>query len=238
MAQEGFGIQSETQARPFVQEQAAAFLRRVYWWMTVGLCVTGIAAWAVVVSPGVQRVIFGNQLVFFGLIIAQLVMVFSLSARVQRLSVQGAAGMFLVYSLLMGLTLSSIFMVYTTSSITAVFFITAGTFGATSLWAYTTKRDLSSWGSFFFMGLIGIIIASVVNIFLQSSALHWAISYIGVLVFVGLTAYDTQQITLIGAQGFEDEATATKSSIIGALRLYLDFVNLFIMLLRIFGSRN
>ena len=237
MVREGFRTLSETQSQTLVQERAAAFLRRVYWWMTVGLGVTGIAAWAVVVSPGMQRLIFGNKLIFFGLIIAELVLVFTLSARVQKMTVQGAAESFLGYSLLNGLTLSAIFLVYTSSSITSVFFITAGTFAGTSLWAYTTKRDLSSWGSFFFMGLIGIIIASVVNLFLQSSALHWAISYIGVFVFVGLTAYDTQQITLMGAQGFGDEATATKSSIIGALKLYLDFVNLFIMLLRIFGRR-
>ncbi len=238
MAQEGFGVQSTTGVRSQVQEQAAVFLRQVYWWMTVGLCVTGFSAWMVAASAGMQRLIFGNNLVFFGLIIVQLIMVFKLSARVQRLSVQGAVGMFLAYSLLMGLTLSSIFMIYTTSSIVGVFFITAGTFGATSLWAYKTKRDLSSWGSFFFMGLIGIVIASLVNLFLQSSALQWAISYIGVLVFVGLTAYDTQQITLMGAQGFGDEATAKKSAINGALRLYLDFINLFIMLLRIFGGRD
>lgn len=238
MAREGFGTLAEARSRTLVQEQAAAFLRRVYWWMTVGLGVTGAAAWAVAVSPGMQRLIFGNQIVFFGLILAELALVFTLSARAERMSVQGATGTFLVYSFLNGLTLSAVFMVYTAGSITSVFFITAGTFAATSLWAYTTKRNLASWGSFFFMGLIGIIIASLVNLFLKSPALYWAISYIGVFVFVGLTAYDTQRITLMGAQGFGDEAAATKTSVVGALILYLDFVNLFLMLLRIFGRRD
>ncbi|MFQ5913992.1 MAG: Bax inhibitor-1 family protein [Nitrospinota bacterium] len=238
MARERFETLSQTQPQTLAQERAAAFLRRVYWWMTVGLGVTGAAAWVVVVSPGMQRFIFGNPIVFFGLIIVQLVLVFSLSARAERMTVQGAVGTFLIYSLLMGLTLSSIFLVYTANSITQVFFITAGTFAGTSLWAYTTKRNLASWGSFFMMGLIGIIIASVVNLFLQSPALYWAISYIGVFVFVGLTAYDTQRLTLMGAQGFGDEAAATKASVVGALILYLDFVNLFLLLLRIFGRRS
>ena len=237
MAREGLGNLSEIHARSLAQEQAAAFLRQVYWWMTVGLAVTGCAAWVVVVSPGLQRFIFGSQLVFFGLIIVTLGLVFTLSARVEKMSVQGATATFLIYALLNGLMLSSVFLRYTAGSITGVFFITAGTFAVTSLWAYTTKRSLASWGSFFLMGLIGIIIASVVNMFLQSSALHWAISYIGVLVFVGLTAYDTQKLTLLGAQGFGNEATAAKASILGALRLYLDFINLFLMLLRIFGRR-
>ena len=238
MAREGFRSPAEIRTRTLVQELAAAFLRRVYWWMTVGLGVTGLAAWMVANSVSLQRLIFGNSLVFFGLVIAELVLVFSLSARVERMSLQGASATFLIYSLLNGLTLSGILLLYTASSVAGVFFITGGTFAATSLWAYTTRRDLSSFGSFFFMGLIGLIIASLVNGFLRNPALDWAISYVGVFIFVGLTAYDTQRLTLMGATGFSDEAATTKGAIVGALALYLDFVNLFLMLLRIFGRRR
>lgn len=225
-------------ARVAAEERAAAFLRQVYWWMTLGLVLTGLAAWAVVGVPAVGRLVLGNPLVFFGLIIAQLALVVVLSARVERMSVEAAGGTFLFYSVLTGLTLSAVLLAYTAASVTRVFFITAATFGATSLWAYTTKRNLASWGSFLFMGLIGIIIASLVNIFFRSEMIEWVVSYLGVGIFVGLTAYDTQRLTLMGAEGFGDEAVAARRAIVGALVLYLDFINLFIMLLRILGRRR
>jgi hypothetical protein len=146
--------------------------------------------------------------------------------------------MFLFYSALSGVTFASIFLIYTSSSIASAFFVAAGTFGAMSVYGYVTKRDLSGWGSFLFMGLIGIVIASVVNIFMQSPIIHYVTSYVGVLVFVGLTAYDTQKIKRIGAAGFADGESRHKAAIIGALHLYLDFINLFLMLLRIMGDRR
>ena len=154
------------------------------------------------------------------------------------MSASTAGTMFIVYSLLNGLTLSFVFMAYTKSTVSSAFFVTAGTFGAMSVFGYTTKRDLTSWGSFLFMGLIGIIIASVVNIFFHSELVQWMITYIGVLVFVGLTAYDTQNLKAIGRTGFSGAEMESKAAIIGSLRLYLDFINLFLMILRIFGRRN
>ncbi|MFQ5896597.1 MAG: Bax inhibitor-1 family protein, partial [Nitrospinota bacterium] len=156
MVRGDYGEIAGPRARTAVEERAAAFLRQVYWWMTLGLALTGIAAWAVVGVPALQRLILGNLWVFYGLIIAELVLVFTLSGRAMGMSVGKAGGIFLLYSVLTGLTLSVILLIYTASSVTQVFFITAATFAATSLWAYTTKRDLSSWGSFLFMGLIGI----------------------------------------------------------------------------------
>jgi hypothetical protein len=154
------------------------------------------------------------------------------------MSASQATGTFMLYAGLTGVTFSSIFLVYTASSITSAFMTTAGTFGAMSVYGYTTKKDLTSWGSFLFMGLVGIIIASVVNIFLQSPAMYWLTTYAGVLIFVGLTAYDTQKIknmNIIGNEGTEED---TKEAIMGALTLYLDFINLFLMLLRIMGDRR
>ncbi len=175
---------------------------------------------------------------FFGLIIAELGLVMTLSAAIGRLQATTATLMFFAYSALNGLTLSAIFIAYTSASIANTFFVTAGTFGAMSLYGYATKRDLTSWGSFLFMGLIGVIIASVVNIFLRSEMIYWVVTYAGVIVFVGLTAYDTQQIKAMALQGFGDEESERKGAVIGALRLYLDFVNLFLMLLNIFGRRR
>ena len=169
--------------------------------------------------------------------LSPLALVFLLSARVAKMSVGAAQATFWVFATLMGASLAYIFIIYTETSIARVFFITAGTFGAMSLYGYTTKKDLTGWGSFLFMGLIGIIIASIVNFFLASSALHFAISVIGVLVFVGLTAYDTQRIKNSYYEG-DSTAVASKKAIMGALSLYLDFINLFLMMLRLFGSRN
>jgi uncharacterized protein len=214
------------------------FIRRVYNWMGLGLALTALVAYYTAASPSLTRLIFGNQLIFFALIIGELALVFGLSAAIDRLQPGTATLMFFVYAGLNGLTLAVIFLAYTQSSIANAFFVTAGTFGITSLYGYTTKRDLTSWGSFFFMGLVGIILASVVNLFLQSEAIYWVTTYIGVIVFVGLTAYDTQAIKNMAAAGFADAASETKAAVIGALKLYLDFINLFLMLLRIMGDRR
>ena len=224
------------------REQAAAiqtnFVARVYNWMGLGLATTAVVALMTASSPALLNFIFGSQLVFFGLIIAELGLVMALSASIGRLQATTAALMFFVYAALNGLTLSAIFIAYTSASIANTFFVTAGTFGAMSLYGYATKRDLTSWGSFLFMGLIGIVIASLVNIFLRSEMIYWLVTYAGVIVFVGLTAYDAQQIKAMALQGFGDEESERKGAVIGALRLYLDFINLFLMLLNIFGRRR
>ncbi len=218
------------------QDAASIFLAKVFKWMSIGLAVTGIIAY-LTAQTGLAYTIAGSPL-FFILIIAELGLVFYLSARINKLQAGTASSLFYLYSVLNGLTLSVIFLAYTKSSIAGTFFITAGMFGAMAIYGMVTKRDLSGFGSFLFMGLIGIIIASIVNIFLQSSSLYWAISLIGVFVFTGLTAYDVQKIKKMGEQGILDQGheAIQKGSIMGALALYLDFINLFLMLLRFFGG--
>jgi len=206
--------------------------------MALGLGLTALIAYIVANSPNLGQLIFGNQILFFGLIIAQLGLVFYLSARIQNLNASTATGLFLLYFALNGATLSFIFIFYTGNSIASVFFVCAATFIACSIYGMSTKRDLTSLGGFMTMGLIGIIIASVVNIFLRNSTMHMIISYIGVLVFVGLTAYDTQRLKnmALTVPADVDGGVVRKGAILGALSLYLGFVNLFLMLLRIFGS--
>jgi FtsH-binding integral membrane protein len=223
-----------------VQVRVNSFVRSVYNWMAIGLGITGVVAYGVANSPGVTEVIFGSQLIFFGLIIAQLAMVFMISARIQRMQASTATMLFIVYSALNGATLSSVFLAYTQSSITSTFFICAATFTACSVYGWTTRRDLTTMGGFLTMGLIGIVIASVVNMFFQSGAVSTIVSYVGVLVFVGLTAYDTQEIKnmALSQPADIDAGAVRKGAILGALKLYLDFINLFLMLLRIFGGRR
>lgn len=214
------------------------FVRSVYNWMAVGLCLTGVMALYVSSSETMMRLIFGNPLIFFVLILAELGMVFALAGAVNRISAGTATSLFVIYSALNGVTLSFIFLAYTRTSIVSTFFICAGTFVACSIYGWTTKKDLTSWSGFLTMGLIGIIIASLVNMFIKSSAMSMIISYIGVIVFVGLTAYDTQKLknmALTQPAGV-DGAVVRKGAILGALSLYLDFINLFLMLLRIFGT--
>jgi len=177
-------------------------------------------------------------MVFFALVIAELGLVIAMSAAINRISAATATLLFLIYSALNGVTFAAIFVIYTRSSIASAFLVTAGTFAAMSVYGYVTKRDLTGFGSFLFMGLVGIIIASVVNMFLHSAMISWITSYVGVFIFVGLTAYDTQKIKQIGHGGFADEQSQHKAAILGALRLYLDFINLFLMLLRIMGDRR
>jgi uncharacterized protein len=214
-----------------------AVLTQVYAWMTAGLLTTGAIAMFVASSPALINLILGNMIVFFGLIIAELVLVWVLAANVMRMAPAVATTMFLGYAALNGLTMSVIFLAYTAESIGYTFFITAGTFAAMSFIGYTTKRDLSGMGGLLMMALIGLLIASVVNIFLASSALYWLISCAGVLIFVGLTAYDTQKIKRMIEQ-VRDEQGERRVAIYGALNLYLDFINLFLYLLRIMGNRR
>ncbi len=215
-----------------------AIIRRVYTWMALALVITGITAYGVAHSPSLLSAIFGSRWVFFGLIIAELVLVFWLSARVFYMSLTSATLLFIGYSILNGVVLSSIFVVYTSASITTTFFICAGTFLAMSIYGTVTKTDLSSVGKLLFMALIGLIIAMVVNMFLHSSGLEIIISVVGVLVFVGLTAWDTQKIRALLADADYMEESTQKIALMGALSLYLDFINMFLFLLRLFGRSN
>ncbi|APH74283.1 Bax inhibitor-1/YccA family protein [Aquibium oceanicum] len=232
-----------TRADTGIDEGLRAYMLKVYNLMALGLAITGLAAWGsfnFAVADG-QLTPFG-QLIYASafrwvVILAPLAMVFFLSFRINKMSVSAAQTTFWVYSGLVGLSLSTIFLVYTGESIVRTFFITATAFGGLSLYGYTTKRDLSAMGSFLVMGLFGLIIAMLVNIFLQSSALQFAISAIGVLIFSGLTAYDTQNIKEMYYEG-DDSAVAGRKAIMGALRLYLDFINLFMFLLHFLGNRE
>jgi FtsH-binding integral membrane protein len=214
------------------------YVRSVYNWMCIGLALTGGLALYVSSTETLFRFVFGNRLIFFGLIIVELAMVFSISGMINRMSAATATTLFVIYSALNGVTLSVIFLAYTRSSIVSTFFICSATFLACSIYGWTTKRDLTSWGGFLTMGLIGIIIASLVNIFIRSGAVSILVSYIGVIVFVGLTAYDTQKLKnmALTQPADLDGAVVRKGAILGALSLYLDFINLFLMLLRIFGT--
>ena len=213
-------------------ERSAAFpvlMRKVYTWMALALVITGFTAYAVATSPSLIRLIYGNSYMMWVLIIAEFGLVIGLSSAINRLSLMAATAMFILYSVLNGAVFSSIFFAFTMGNIAKVFFITAGTFAAMSLYGYTTKSDLTSMGKIVTMGLIGLIVATVVNIFVKSSGLDMILSYLGVLIFVGLTAYDTQKIK---------QMFLTAPALLGALSLYLDFINLFLYLLRIFGNRD
>jgi FtsH-binding integral membrane protein len=213
------------------------FVRSVYNWMAIGLAVTGFVAFYVSNNTAILGLI-SSPVIQIVLFLAVLGMVFSISGMINRMSAGTATGLFVIYSSLMGVLLAPIFIIYTGSSIVSTFFVCAGTFIGCSIYGWVTKKDLTSWGGFFTMGLIGIIIASLVNLFIRSSAISMMISYIGVFVFVGLTAYDTQKIknmAMTQPAGLE-AAVVRKGAILGALSLYLDFINLFLMLLRILGQ--
>ncbi|WP_337383219.1 Bax inhibitor-1/YccA family protein [Prevotella sp.] len=215
-----------------------ALMRKVFVWMTLALAITGLTAYGVATSPAILSLIFSSKVTFFGLIIAEFALVFAISGAINRLSLSTATMLFILYSVINGATLSSIFFAFSVATISKVFFITAGTFGAMALVGYTTKTDLTSMGKLLFMALLGIIIASVVNIFVASSGLDLILSYVGVLVFVGLTAYDTQKIKQMCQAAPDAGESAQKLALIGALSLYLDFINLFLYLLRIFGNNR
>lgn len=218
-----------------------AFMRRVYNWMTLGLALSGLVAWWVMNSQAALSVFIdaqtGPTMMFWAAIIGEFGLVIALSAGIKRFSPTTAMALFAAYAALNGVTLGIVMLAFTGASVAKAFLITAGTFGVTSIWASTTKKDLSAWGSFLFMGLIGIIIASLVNLFFQSPMIDWVISVIGVGVFVGLTAYDTQRLRAMVLDA-ANEVTVSKMAVFGALQLYLDFVNLFLMLLRLFGDRR
>jgi FtsH-binding integral membrane protein len=229
--------------RPWISASTAemqmgerAFIRSVYRWMFAGLLLTAISSLWVTQSPAMQQLVIANRGASLILMVVELGLVFFLSARITRMSPMTAAGAFLAFSLLNGLSLSAIFFVYTMSSITTAFFTAAGMFAAMSIYGTVTKRDLTSWGSFFFMGLVGIVLCSVVNIFIKSSALSMTVAFIGVFVFLGLTAYDTQKLRAMAVSA--PPGLQQNFAVIGALMLYLDLINLFLMLLRLFGDRR
>lgn len=213
-------------------------MRKVYVWMTLALVITGFTAYGVSTSPAILQAIMTNRILFFGLMIAELALVVWVSAGINRLSLTSATLLFILYSVINGVTMSFIFLAYTRTSIASVFLITAGTFAVMALIGYTTKTDLSSMGKILFMALIGVILATIVNLFLKSSMFDYILSWIGVAVFVGLTAYDTQKIKQMLMYQDEADERGQKVALLGALSLYLDFINLFIHLLRIFGSRD
>ncbi|GAA5579001.1 Bax inhibitor-1/YccA family protein [Porphyromonas gingivalis] len=214
-------------------------MRHVFTWMFGALGITALTAMLVAKSSLIYTMIM-NPGLLWGLIIAELALVFILSARIGKMSFFTSSLLFTIYSILNGVTLSSIFIVYTMTSIAATFFITAGMFGAMALWGYFTKKDLSKWGSIFFMLLIGLILATVVNLFLRSDAMGFIFSIVGVIIFTGLTAFDVNKIKqmLAQMQGFEEGDVVRKVALMGALTLYLDFINLFLYLLRFFGRRD
>jgi uncharacterized protein len=233
----------DTSARFHAQDQVLVrgrsdaerrFMTAVYRWMTLGLVVTALVAYSVASSEAALRFVMGNRLVFFGLIIAEFGLVIAISAAVNRLSAPAAGALFLLYSALNGATLSVVLLAYTGASVALAFITTAGTFGAMSVYATVTRKDLSGWGSFLFMGLIGVVIASVVNVFLASSMMSFVTSCAAVVVFTGLAAYDTQKLRGLARAG----GGAAALPVNGALALYLDFVNLFLALLRLFGNRR
>ena len=235
-------IMSQTPTPYMSAEEAIAetqrFMTKVYGWMSFALIITGLVSWYTASSPALLNLIFSSTWSIIGLVIVQFMLVGALAGWVNRMSANIATIVFILYSSLNGLLFASIFIVYTTASIASTFFITAGTFGVMSIYGYTTKADLTKMRSLLFMGLFGLIIASVVNMFMQSNVLYWITTYAGVLIFVGLTAYDTQKIknmNIIGNEGTEEDH---KEAILGALTLYLDFINLFLYLLRIFGKRK
>lgn len=226
--------------RPGAEVRVNEFVRSVYNWMAIGLALTGFVAFYVSKSPSLVQLIFGNPLILIVFILAYFGLVMYLSGRINKISAGTATSLFILYSALTGVLLASVFLVYTAESIASTFFICAGTFVGCSIYGWTTKKDLTSWRGFLMMGLIGIVIAILVNMFIRSSAMSMIIGCIGVIVFVGLTAYDTQKLknmALTQPAGL-DGSVIRKGAILGALSLYLDFVNLFLMLLRIFGQRR
>ena len=241
MNYQDFELKEYASANERLWEASQAFpvlMRKVYVWMTLALAITGFTAYGVATSPGLMQAIYTNSVLFWGLIIAEFALVIGVSAAINKLSLATATLMFILYSVINGALLSYIFILYTASSISTVFFITAGTFAVMALFGYTTKTDLSSMGKILLMALIGLIIATVVNVFIKSTMFDLIVSYVGVLIFVGLTAYDSQKIKQMLLQAPDAGEGAQKVALLGALSLYLDFINLFIYLLRIFGNRK
>lgn len=221
-----------------LEQSFPALMKNVYVWMALALVITGMTSWLVASSPAIISTLLTNRILFFGMIIAEFGLVVWLTAGIRKMSLTTATLLFILYSVVNGVTMASIFIVYTMESIATTFFITAGTFGAMSFVGYKTSKDLSGMGRYLFMALIGLIIATIVNIFVGSSMMVMIISYVGVLVFVGLTAYDTQKIKEMFLFADEYDPDVQKYAVLGSLTLYLDFINLFLYLLRIFGRRD
>ncbi|PIQ10809.1 MAG: hypothetical protein COW71_01845 [Ignavibacteriales bacterium CG18_big_fil_WC_8_21_14_2_50_31_20] len=230
-------MSAEVMNLSIAQIEERTFIGKVYRWMGIGLFLTAITAYFVASSESMVNMLASNSILFFGLLIAEFGLVIYLSARIQKMSAETATAAFIIYSVLNGVTLSLLLLIYTGASVASTFFTTALTFSAMSAYGYFTKRDLTTMGSYLQMGLIGLIIASVINIFWANGTMYWIISYVGVLLFVGLTAYDTQKIKKMGTM-VEGVQVTQKMAIMGALTLYLDFINLFLMLLRILGDRK
>lgn len=220
------------------EEIQRSFIVRVYGWMVIGLVITALAAFFTLAVPAILEAVLSAPYIFLGLMIVELVMVVVLSAAVNRLSPVIAAALFAGYAALNGVTLAFLMLFYTSTSIALTFGITAATFGIMTLFGYTTQRDLTKLGSLLIMALLGLIIASIANIFFASSGLYWIVTYAGILIFVGLVAYDTQKLKRMSLSVSADGSMAQKASIIGALQLYLDFINLFLLLLRLLGKRR
>lgn len=216
----------------------ATLLRSVYLWMTMALALTALTAYTVAGSERLLQAVFSSRALFFGLIIGELVLVVVLAANILRMSFLTATLMFIAYSVVNGATLSILFLTYDLGSIGLTFLVTAGMFGSMSLYGFLTGRDLSSWGNLLLAALVGIVIATIANLFLKSDALMWIVTYIGILLFVGLTAYDTQRIKRMIYSGAAVDETMQKLALLGALSLYLDFINLFLYLLRLLGNRR
>lgn len=233
---QGYSTAMQAENELSLSNYIARVMRRVYGKMSLGLLVTALTSFAVLSSPSIMSVLFSHQAVFWVLMAVELGLVIAISAAINKLSTATATALFYLYSVVNGIVLTPIFMVYTMSSIGFTFLITSLTFGAMTIFGYVTKQDLTKFGAILFMGLIGLIICSLVNIFLQSSALEWGISIVGVLIFVGLTAWDTQKIKEMASMA--DQSQVGKVATLGALSLYLDFINLFLYLLRFFGSRD
>lgn len=221
-----------------VEAAQMVFINKVYNWMALALLITGLTSWGVASSETLIYSIISNQFLFYGLLIGELLLVGYLSGAIDKMTPATAVFLFLMYSCLNGLTLSIIFLVYTSGSIATTFFICGGTFAVMSLYGFRTKTDLTKIGNLAFMALIGIILASIANFFMKSEILYWVVTYLGVAIFVGLIAYDTQKIKRMSQRGFYDEESEQKGAVLGALAMYLDFINLFLFLLRIFGRRK
>ncbi|MBR1389552.1 MAG: Bax inhibitor-1/YccA family protein [Prevotella sp.] len=234
-----FGTAINRERELSMSQAFPVLMRKVYVWMTLALVITGVTAFGVANSPGVISALYSNQAILWGLIIAELALVIGISAAINRLSLTTATLLFVLYSAINGVMLSSVFLIYTASSIASVFFITSGTFAVMAFIGYTTKADLTSLGKILLMALIGLIIASLVNVFfVKSSGFDLIVSYAGVLIFVGLTAYDSQKIKQMLLMAPDAGESSQKIALLGALSLYLDFINLFIYLLRILGKRE
>ena len=231
-------MENKTVITSGAQESVSGFLSKVFLWMAIGLAVTTAGSFWLMSQPQLFMALMKNQWAFFGLAILEIGLVIWLSARLMSMSAGLATSLFLVYSFLNGVTLSPLFVVYTGASVMTTFAVTAGTFFFFSLYGFTTKRDLTTMGGLMMMGLIGVILASVVNAFIKSPMMNWIITFIAIAVFMGLIAWDTQKLKAMHAMGFESPEAERKMTILGALALYLDFVNLFIQLLRIFGKRR